>query len=354
MTSSSPSRPFGRASVREVAAYTPDAACDIDLSDNTNLWGPPPAAVRTLARAEAPWLARYPEGYSDTLKEALADYAGTTADRIVVGCGSDDVLDAAIRAGAEPGQRLAMMDPTFVMIPALARVNGLEVVRIPITPTFGPDVQRFVAVDATITYLCTPNNPTGVAITPADLEAITRATSGLVIIDEAYMEFAGTSATDLIAGNERVLIARTLSKAFGLAGLRVGYAIGAPTLIAEIEKSRGPFKVSAPAERAAVAALREDREWLATCVTEAVTCRERFVAALRAQGLSPLPSAANFVLVPIAKPMEVAARMRTRGIAVRGFGSLATIGGALRMTIGPWAIMERTAEVLAEAIAECA
>ncbi|HEY9229043.1 MAG TPA: histidinol-phosphate transaminase [Gemmatimonadaceae bacterium] len=351
MNPSSP-RAFGRASLRDVVAYTPDADCPIDLSDNTNLWGTPPTALRAFEQAQSSWLARYPQGYSETLKDALAAYAGTTPDHIVVGCGSDDVLDAAIRACAEPGQRLAMMDPSFVMIPALARINGLEVVRIPLTPDYGPDAERLIDADATITYLCSPNNPTGVAIDRETIEKIVNETRGFVIVDEAYMEFGGTSAVRL--ASDRVLIARTMSKAFGLAGLRIGYGIGAPSLIAEIEKSRGPFKVSAPAEHAALAALVHDRDWVAARVDDAVASRERLIVALRTLGLSVLQSASNFVLVPHDRSLAITAALKRRNIAVRGFASLATVGPAMRITVGPWNVMEQLLARLQEVLVECA
>jgi len=341
-----------RAALRGMKAYSPDADCAIDLSDNTNLWGSPPAAMRTLAAMAS--LARYPEGYSETLKGALARYVGMSPESIVVGCGSDDVLESAIRACAEPGERLAFMDPSFVMIPAFARVHGLDVVRIPLAPGYGPDVARFVETNATVSYICSPNNPTGVPIDRRDVEAIVNGTTGAVIIDEAYAEFAQSSFVDLVERSERVVIARTLSKAFGLAGLRVGYAIASPPLVREIEKARGPFKVGGPSERAALAAINEDREWVSARVTDAIQCRERLLGALRDLGLAPLPSAANFVLVPVEGALEIGQRLRERGIAVRPFAALPTIGDALRITVGPWPMMETLIANLSEVLAECA
>jgi histidinol-phosphate aminotransferase len=345
---------LARNALRDMKAYSPDADCAIDLSDNTNLWGSPPAAMRTLAEMSSASVARYPEGHSQTLKAALARYVGTSPDRIVVGCGSDDVLESTIRACAEPGERLAFMDPSFVMIPAFARVHGLDVVRIPLAPGYGPDVARFVATDAAVSYLCSPNNPTGVPIDRRDVEAIVDGTTGAVIVDEAYAEFAGSSFVDLVERCERVVIARTLSKAFGLAGLRVGYAIASPRLVAEIEKARGPFKVGGPSERAALAALNEDLEWVSARVADAIECRERLIGALREAGLAPLPSASNFVLVPVAKARDFAKRLRARGVAVRPFAALPTIGDALRITVGPWPTMETLMTNLREVVLECA
>src|SRR5690606_15838606 len=123
--------------------------------------------------------------------------------------------------------------------------------------------------------LCSPNNPTGVSLARGEVERVVRHAPGLVILDEAYAEFSGGSFMDLVPVSDRVLVTRTMSKAFGLAGLRVGYAAGSAGLIAEVQKSRGPYKVNALAERAALAALREDLEWVRERAREAISVRER-------------------------------------------------------------------------------
>ena len=128
-----------------------------------------------------------------------------------------------------------------------------------------------------------------------------------------------------------------MSKAFGLAGLRIGYAVGAPAVVAEVEKSRGPYKVSVAAERAAVAVLANDRPWVTARVAEARISRDRLAESLRKLGLAPLPSQANFVLVPVRNAADVSRRMRAHGVAVRVFEGLPSIGDALRITVGPCA-----------------
>jgi histidinol-phosphate aminotransferase len=348
------SRQLGRPSYAELAAYRPDPdPCAIDLSDNTNLWGAPPSAERAMRGANLS-LARYPEAYSETLKRRLAEYVGVPDDQIIVGCGSDDVLDSAIRAFGEPGTAVAMADPTFVMVPVLARTNGLDVIRVPVLADGRTDIDRLSTANAAITYVCSPNNPTGRVATLEEIERVIVAAPGVVIVDEAYMEFAGQTATSLLSKYERLLVARTMSKAFGLASLRVGYAIAAPGLIKEVEKARGPFKVSAHASIAAEAALRHDQEWVRARVAETIDSRERFLAALRELGLSPLPSAANFVLVPVRDAACLDRKLRRSSVAVRPFKNLATLGDALRITIGPWSMMEVTLAALREALTECA
>jgi histidinol-phosphate aminotransferase len=342
---------LARAAYRQVSLYTVESApCAVDLSDNTNLWGPPPAARRVLRDLTDSGLTRYPSAYASELKDALAAYVGVNASCIATGCGSDDILDSAIRAFAEPGARIAFCAPTFAMIPTFARLNGVEPVIVPMTRAWDIDPEGLVNSDARVIYICLPNNPTGTTASRGTIERVLAAAAGFVILDEAYAEFAGTSCLDLVAMNDRVLIVRTMSKAFGLAGLRVGYAVGAPALVAEVEKSRGPYKVSAVAERAAVASLTHDQAWVAERVEDACTSRERLAESLRALGLEPLPSKANFILVPVTDALVLAQRMRERGVDVRAFRELPLVGDALRITAGPAPMMDEALAALEDAL----
>ena len=349
---------LARASYRAISLYAPDRApCRIDLSDNTNTWGVAPAVEEAIRDAAVAAVTRYPNLYAATLKEALARYLGVASGSVVTGCGSDDVLDSAIRAFAEPGDAIAFPDPSFAMIPIFARMNGLRPMPVRLTASLDLDADAMLATGARIIYVCTPNNPTGNAMSREAVERVVERATGVVIIDEAYAEFAGADFLDLLARSERVLIARTMSKAFGLAGLRIGYAAGAPALVAEVEKSRGPYKVNGIAERAALAALGEGLPWAREHVAMAIANRERLMDALRSRGLSPLPSAANFVLVPVAAANERAKRMRALGVAVRPFeglpplGALAATGGsALRISVGPWEMIDAALAALDESV----
>lgn len=342
---------LARAAYREVSLYSVDSGpCAVDLSDNTNLWGSPPTARRVLREVADGALTRYPSAYASELKDALAEYAGVDPACIGTGCGSDDILDSAIRAFAEAGDRIAFCAPTFAMIPIFARLNGVEPVAIPMTTSWDIDPDALARADARIIYVCSPNNPTGTVASRGAIERLIASAPGVVLLDEAYAEFFGTSLLDLARASDRVLVVRTMSKAFGLAGLRVGYAVGAPSLIVEVEKSRGPYKVSTVAERAAVAALGHDQTWVADRVGDARASRDDLATSLRALGLAPLPSQANFVFVPIADAPGVARRMRERGVGVRAFQGLPIVGDALRITAGPEPMMAQTLDALAEAL----
>jgi histidinol-phosphate aminotransferase len=356
-------RSLARAEVQALPLYAPDLAeCAVDVSDNTNLWGVPPAAWRALAEAPAAVVARYPSLYAGPLRNAIARYlslADGTSTGIVTGCGSDDVIDSAMRAFGVAGDRIAFSVPTFSMFPTFARLNGLDPVSIPLTAHYDVDAERLVHAGAKITYLCTPNNPTATALSRGAVEYVAEHASGVVLIDEAYAEFAPETFIDLASRYDRVLVTRTFSKAFGLAGLRAGYGVGSTDVVRMVERARGPYKVNALAERAVLAVLEESPEalgWVRTHAALAVENRERLATGLRAIGLVPLPSAANFVFVPTARAAVLARGLRERGVLVRAFTGLPTDlemlagsnGAALRIGVGPWETMQVVLGALGE------
>lgn len=353
MSAPAPRHRLARAALADVPLYDPRRApVALDLTDNTNRWGVPPHAAAALRALDAEAVTRYPTLYTAPLKAALADRLGVAPEMLVTGCGSDDLLDCAFRAFAEPGMVVAAPVPSFAMVPLFARGNALRYVGVPEDASHQPDLDALLAARPRILYLCSPNNPTGVVVARALLERAVAEAPGLVVVDEAYAEFAGTSAVELLARADNLLVVRTCSKAYGLAGLRVGYAVGAPSVVLEVERARGPYKVSAPAERAALAAVRDDAAWVDEHVALAVAVRERLAARLRARGLAPLPSGANFVCVPVPDAVAVGQALRARGVAVRPFEALPHVGDALRISVGPWEQMETLLGALDAVLAE--
>jgi histidinol-phosphate aminotransferase len=338
-----------RGAVRELAPYERETEyCEIELADNTNAFGAPPAAIRALREVSDPVVARYPASYSRELREAIAAYVGVAPEEVCVGCGSGDVLDCAYRAFAEPGDTVSIINPTFTMARIFALTNGLVPRGVSLRENFDANVDDMLARDAPVIYLCSPNNPTGNLLSRSAIDTALARAGGLVIMDEAYAEYAGQSMAAEAPRHGRLLVLRTFSKAFGLAGLRVGYGIAAPPVIEQLEKIRGPFKVTSLGERAALAALREDREWVRQTAIRTGELRDRFSAALRANGFAPLPSAANFLLVPVKQARATAAALRARQIAVRPYSQLPHVGDAIRVSIGPWAVMERVFQALVQ------
>lgn len=351
-----------RPGYESLRAYSPgeERPCAIDLSDNTNLWGMPPAAAAALRDFPIDRATRYPSRYGEALKQVIAGRHGVSPEMVVTGPGSDGVLDAAIRAFAVPGARMALPEPTFVMAAPFAVMNGVTPVPVPLTPDYDADAEALLATDAELVYLCSPNNPTGRALRADTIERVIAGARGLVIIDEAYADFADGDAAALARRSDRVLLTRTLSKAFGLAGLRIGYGIAPADVVTAIEKARGPYAVSAHAEAAGIAALTEGSAWVAARVADARDSRTRLAAGLRALGLAPVESDANFLFVPAARASEIAESLAVAGIAVRAFRGLRAVspaleasgGSALRITVGPAAVMDTLLESLAGIVGE--
>ena len=357
---------LARAAVRDLPLYAPDALpSEIDVSENVNVWGSPPASRRVLAEGPAERLNRYPSLSSTALRDAVLRYLGlsdASGIGVVAGCGSDDVLDSAMRAFGEAGDEIAYATPTFVMIPIFARLNGLVAVPMPLGPNYEVDPQRLVDRRAKITYLCTPNNPTSTVMSREAVTYVVEHAAGLVMLDEAYAEFAPETFTSLVTRSDRLLVTRTFSKAFGLAGLRVGYGVGSAALVDLVTRARGPYKVNALAEAAALAALAPAPDalgWVTEHATLAVSIRQRLADALCALGFESAPAAGNFLFVPTAQAPALARAMRERGVLVRPMSGLpqdvpslrASEGHALRIGVGPWHMMERLLDAFREAIA---
>lgn len=355
--------PFPRASYRLLSRYSPDRRpVEVDLSDNTSRWGAHPAALRAIRSAAPEDLTRYPDVYAEGLRSAVARRYGVPPECVTTGCGSDDLLDSAFRGAGEPGEAVAYIPPTFSMVEVFARANGMEP-----RPVDSSDPAALFEGNPAAVYLCRPNNPTGEVLPRAAVEALIEAATPdgpIVLLDEAYADFADDDLLREAPATARLVVVRTLSKAFALAGLRVGFAVGPPDVVFEIEKSRGPYKVNRLAEAAAVAVLEDEDGWAARVVAEVKEGRARLLEAMSARGLRPLPSQANFVLLPLsgAPPgtpgaeaprtaVEVTAELRDRGVAVRPFPDLPGIGDAIRISVGPEPEMDRFLEALDEVLA---
>ncbi|MGH7560323.1 MAG: pyridoxal phosphate-dependent aminotransferase [Gemmatimonadales bacterium] len=327
----------------------------VDLRDNTNLWGPPPSAVAAFRGLDPAAIGPYPGPTGGRLLPALARYLEVREEEVTVGCGSDELIDAAFRL-AGPGAPLRYLAPTFSMVPVYGLANRLVPCPIPIDK--GGGIPRGFPPSGAgpgLLYLCTPNNPTGTTL-PAGMirEAIaTAAGDALVVIDSAYADFAGEPPNAWMREairSGRTLVLRTFSKAWGLAGLRIGYAAGSPELVARLVAIRSPYNLNAVAERVALAALERDGDWVRARAREAAESRDRLLGRLRERGRAPWDSAANFVLLPVANAAEVVGRLLERGVAVRPFPGLPVIGDAVRIGVGPWPMVERFLDALEEVL----
>jgi histidinol-phosphate/aromatic aminotransferase/cobyric acid decarboxylase-like protein len=207
------------------------------------------------------------------------------------------------------------------------------------------DPARILEEDPSVVYLCRPNNPTGVSLDREWVLALLEMVGPegpMVVLDEAYADFAEDSLVRDAVESPRLLVLRTFSKLYGLAGLRVGFGVGSPSLVAEVEKARGPYKVNQIAEAAAIAAMEDPSDWAEEIVKKTLENRGRLSQELRNRGLNPLPSQANFLLVPVepASATKLNNALKDRGVAVRPCPNLPGIGEAIRITVGPWEMME--------------
>lgn len=338
--------PFPRSDYSDLVRYEPGRRpVSLDLSDNTNLWGAHPAALALLRSATEADLARYPELYADALCEAVGKRFGVAPKCVTTGAGSDDVLDSTFRASAGYGSTVNFASPTFSMVEPFARMNGMEPRAVP-WPDVASDPGKLLEGGPALIYVCRPNNPTGETLPVSWIErllALREADGPLVILDEAYADFAGESFISRAPNVPKTLVVRTASKAYGLAGLRCGFAVAAPEVILEVDKSRGPYKVSGLAAAATAAAVADECGWMARTIAACLRNRERLFSALSDRGLSPLPSHANFLLfpAPTGSATADAAELRRRGVGVRPFQGIPDMDEGLRVTIGPWALMER-------------
>lgn len=344
---------FPRGDYASLTPYDPGRTpVAVDLSDNTNLWGPNPAALEAVRSAPPEALTRYPSVYATELKEVVARKYGVPADSVTTGCGSDDLLDSMFRASASPPGLMTFPAPTFSMVETFALMNGFQARSLPWSRV-EVDPARLLLDEPDLIYLCRPNNPTGTSL-PREwilgLLALGGPSGPIVMLDEAYADFAEDTFLQEAPHTDRLLVLRTLSKLHGLAGLRVGFAVGPAALVQEAEKSRGPYKVSQVGALAALAALEDTSGWADRIRTETVENRERLAEELRSRGLRPLPSNANFLLFPVgpASAGEVNRALRERGVAARPFPNLPEIGDAVRVTIGPWEQMEKFLSALDE------
>ena len=313
--------------------------------------------------AAVPWN-RYPDDRPHRLVAALADRVGVSSDSVIVGRGSNELTYTLALCFLEAGTPVVLPSPMFSLYTSAFAMQGADVVDVPATPDFQYDVDAILDAarqsGAPLTVVTTPNNPTGQTIAPADLERLAAGVPGVLVIDEAYHEFLdGPTATDLLASHENVLVMRTFSKAFGLAGVRLGYLVGAPALIQEMEKSRVPFLVDRLGEEIGLQILQRP-DLVAERVAELKAARQALEDELAGiDGVEVLRGEANFFLfrTPLAASTLIE-RMAAHGVRIRnvsGYAALAPRDGRpgwVRVSAGTPAENEAFRTALADVLAD--
>jgi histidinol-phosphate aminotransferase len=310
----------------------PDGAEWIKLNTNEAPL-PPSTRVGSAVAAAVAGLRRYPDPHGEPLRSALAAHHGVAAQQVMLGNGADQVLEACFRAFAEPGDGVVLTRPTYSLLPVLARLGGLRVDEVALDEEGGIPA-GFGGQPAAIRVLCNPNSPTGTWVSPPLLEDRLGDAAAVVVIDEAYGDFAPTSCIRLLAAHDNWVVVRTFAKSHALAGLRVGYAVAHPEVIADLVAVLESYPVDRLALVAAQAAL-EDRDHHRKIVELVLAERERLAGALRSGGWEVGRSHANFVLArpPGGDAAGVAAALRAERILVRRFAD-GENADRLRITIG--------------------
>lgn len=328
-----------RKSVQQLQAYTPGEQPKVDglikLNTNENPYPPSPAVARALATCDVETLRLYPDPVCAALRERIAAIHGCSADQIFVGNGSDEVLRLCIRAFTQNGGAVASFDPSYSLYPVLAAAEEVGFRTVPLAKGFGWS-EPPADLDATLFCLANPNAPTGVFYPLEDIRAFCQRFSGVVLLDEAYVDFSeGRNGLAIALSLPNVLVCRTLSKSFSLAGLRLGYAIGSASLIGALYKLKDSYNVDRLAQIVALAALG-DLPWMEANAKKIVATRKRVAAELEQRGFRVVPSAANFLYVeppPGRSAADLFAELRTKKILVRYFPGGRT-GNHLRVSIG--------------------
>jgi histidinol-phosphate aminotransferase len=334
-----------------VAGEQPATGDLIKLNTNENPYGPSPLALAAISQAVGDTLRLYPDPTALRLRAAIAESFGIDRNEVFVGNGSDEVLAHTFQALLNHEEPLFFPDVTYSFYPTYCRLYGIKFREVPLDAEMQVRVDDYRQPCGAI-ILPNPNAPTGIGRPLADIETLLEEhPDQVIVIDEAYVDFGGESAIPLVRKYSNLLVIRTLSKSHGLAGLRVGFAVGQRPLIDALERVKDSFN-SYPIDRLALAgaiAAWEDRDWFERHRVLIIASRERLAVALKELGFQVLPSSANFLFAryPGKSGAELAAELRSRGILIRRFSG-ERISDFLRITIGTDAECDRLVAALRE------
>jgi histidinol-phosphate aminotransferase len=345
--------------VHQLTPYVPGEQPKIDnlvkLNTNENPYGPSPRALEALEREVGDSLRLYPDPNADQLRAAIADFHGLKPQQVFVGNGSDEVLAHVFQALLKHDAPLLFPDITYSFYPVYAGLYDIDYLTVPLTQDFQIDIDDYLRPNGGIIFP-NPNAPTGCPLALSEIERLLEANpDSVVVVDEAYVDFGTESAVGLVDRFPQLLVTHTLSKARSLAGLRVGYAIGHPTLIEALVRVKDSFN-SYPLDRFALAgatAAMNDRAYFEETCGKVIATRSRLVEVLRTLDFHVLPSAANFIFArhEAADGAWLSAQLRERGIIIRHFKQPARIAPYLRITIGTDAQCQLLVEALKDILA---
>ncbi len=333
---------FIRDDLRDFVSYDANqVACRVKLDANESPYDIPDIVKdEILSNLKDKWgYNLYPDSDSTLLRTVIAESIGTGKDNILVGNGSDQLIQIIINCVVGVGDRVVCPAPSFSMYKISAAIAGAQPVEVPLDNTFQYDLNKYVdALDKykpRVAFICTPNNPTGCALSKDQVISVAQAfPDTAIVVDEAYCEFNGVTVVDKVEKYDNLIVLRTLSKAYGLAGLRVGYSVACEDLTRQLHKVKPPYNLNTFSQQAAVAILKNlniIKEGINTIVAE----RDRVFAALKnMKGIKPYPSSANFILIKCDNGRIVYQKLLEDGILVRSFGSKGVLDNCIRVSIG--------------------
>ncbi len=330
---------YFRPSVDAMTGYTPGEQPKpgtkiIKLNTNENPYPPSPQAMEVLRTIDSEWLRRYPHPFADDFRHSVSKVFDVPYDWVMVGNGSDEILNVVVRACTEGERKIVYPAPTYVLYKTLAEIQPTEVVEIPYNENFDLPIVELVRAQGAVTFIASPNSPSGHLVAIDDLRKLASELAGVLLIDEAYGDFAEESALPLVREFDNVMILRTLSKGYGLAGLRLGFAIANPALLSGLFKVKDSYNIDAIANAVGTAAML-DQDYKNQCVNKVKASRSKLAAGLTKLGFKVWPSQANFLLV---QPSQGDAEslylgLKAQGILVRYFKQPG-LADKLRITVG--------------------
>jgi histidinol-phosphate aminotransferase len=330
---------FVRANVRDMQGYTPGEQPGagervVKLNTNENPFAPSDKVMQAIAQVEPEMLRRYPDPTAGVFRAAAAKVLGVTPEMVLAGNGSDDILTIATRTFVAPGGTLACPEPTYSLYPVLARIEEAHYRAVPWDKDWSLPLDALLESKADAIYLANPNAPSGTFVSPTKVEELAKHFRGLVLIDEAYADFADDNCLTLVRDYANVVVSRTMSKAYSLAGLRFGYAIAQPQVIEQMAKVKDSYNVDAIAAVAATAAI-EDQEYARRSWEFVRSERQRLSSELTQLGWTVAKSQANFILAtaPSARGLDVYLGLKQQGILVRHWDKPG-LSDKIRITVG--------------------
>jgi histidinol-phosphate aminotransferase len=307
----------------------------IKLNTNENPYPPSPKAIAALQNIDSDSLRRYPDPFAHEFCQAVSEVLNVPSDWVIVGNGSDDILNILIRACAEGCDRKVVYPmPTYVLYRTLSAMQPAEIVEVPYGEDFQLPIDELIAANGAVTFIASPNSPSGHSVALDDLRKLAQQVSGILAIDEAYVDFAEYSALSLVQEFDNVIVLRTLSKGYSLAGLRLGFGIANPQLLSGLFKVKDSYNIDAVAIAMGTAAMY-DQEYKKNCAEKVKRSRTKLTLDLKNLDFKVLESHGNFILAtpPKSNAEEIYLKLKEAGILVRYFNQVG-LADKLRITVG--------------------